>query len=307
MAVYNGEKYIREQIDSILNQTYKNTHLIIRDNCSSDNTREIVAEYTKKYSKRVTLLKSEINVGIIGNFSALLDYASADYIMFSDHDDIWLPEKIEKSMNKLLQLERRYASSTPILVHSDLCVVNKDLTLIHPSFWKYSKLDPVKGVTLPRQLIQNQVTGCTVMLNKALIVLARPIPPQIVMHDWWLAICAAAFGKIGVVNETTMLYRQHNSNDTGAKKYSLMSLVKRLCNKTSRKKMTEHRKLIYKQAGELLSHPKINAESKFVLKAFLEFENAVFHKKAYLMFKFGFFKVGILRNIAFLLRPKNLW
>jgi glycosyltransferase involved in cell wall biosynthesis len=306
MAVYNGEKYVKAQIDSILNQTYKNIHLSIRDNCSSDSTREIIAEYKNRHPQLITLLASQENVGIIGNFSALLDSANGDYVMFSDHDDVWMPDKIEKTMTKLLELEKKFGSITPILVHTDLQVVNKDLALIHSSFWKYSKLDPRK-TALSRQLIHNQITGCTLMLNRALIELARPIPKKIVMHDWWLGICAAAFGKIGTVNESTMFYRQHNSNDTGAKKYSLLNLIKRICCKASREKMSKNRKLVYEQAREFLAHKHIDERSKEVLNAFIKFEDAVFLKKAYLMVKFGFYRVGILRNMAMLFRPKNLF
>ena len=247
MAVYNGEGYIREQIESILNQTYKNIHLIIRDNCSTDQTVAIVQGYQSKYPNKITLLTSSQNVGIIGNFAALLEHAHGDYIMFSDHDDVWLPYKVGRTLEKMDALEQEFGSNIPILVHTDLKVVNKTLEVIHPSFWKYAKLNPEQR-SLSRQLTQNQITGCTLMLNRPLLDLARPLPKNIVMHDWWLGICAAAFGKIGFLAEPTMLYRQHGNNDTGAKKFSLYTIIKRILNEASREKIAKTRKMIVEQA-----------------------------------------------------------
>jgi glycosyltransferase involved in cell wall biosynthesis len=253
MAVFNGEKYIRQQVESILNQTYKNIHLSIRDNCSEDRTREIVSELIIQYPNQITLLPSFQNVGIIGNFSALIDQAKADYIMLSDSDDVWLPEKIAKTMKKMEELEARYEAGTPLLVHTDLHVVNENLGIIHPSFWKYCYLNPKLPHTLSRQLIQNQITGCTLMINRALSDIAQPIPQEAIMHDWWLGICTAAFGKSDIVDEPTLLYRQHGKNETGAKRYSFAAYLKVGSNRMMREKAIQAETMAFRQAQTFLN------------------------------------------------------
>lgn len=307
MAVYNGQGYIREQIDSILNQTHKEIHLVIRDNCSNDNTKEIVKEYQAKFPQRITLLTSPCNVGIIGNFAALLEHAQAGYVMFSDHDDVWLPNKIAKTLEKMTALENEFGADTPLLAHTDLKVVDKRLETIHPSFWHYAKLNP-RMSTLSRQLTQNQITGCTMMINRPLLEIARPLPQNIVMHDWWLGICAAAFGRIGFVDESMMLYRQHGNNDTGAKKFSLRTIIKRMLNQSSREKIYQTRKMIVEQAKALLTqHENLLDESqKQLVKAFIKMEQTTLFSKAYLMVLYRFYHVGFLRNFLTIFRPKNL-
>lgn len=303
MAVYYGEKFVAEQIESILSQTYPHIRLTIRDNHSLDGTRQILEKYQSRHPETINVIYSDTNLGIIGNFSALLENSQADYVMFSDHDDVWLPHKVQIAMNKMEELEKLHGSETPILVHGDLKVVDSQLKTIHSSFWKYSKLDPNKQ-SLSRQLIHNQVTGCTTLLNRPLISLSTPFPQDSVMHDWWLALCAAAFGKIGVVNQPAILYRQHQSNDTGAKKYSLISFGKRFFNKPHRKRLEENRKKMFIQAGEFLKRfqSRLDESTKQILNAFLKFENATLIRKGYLMIKYRFFRVGFLRNLISLFR-----
>jgi len=299
MATYNGEKYIGPQIDSILQQTYPPACLIIRDNSSDDNSHAVVMERQKKFPNSITWIPSTTNTGVIGNFSALIDLSKADYVMFADSDDVWLPEKIQKTLRKMQEIEQSYGKETPLLVHTDLKVVNEGLELIHPSFWKYSYLMPQIPSTLARQLNQNQVTGCTLMANRALIGLARPLPEKIVMHDWWLALCASAFGKIDNLNEATVLYRQHDKNYMGAKKYGLVSYLKRISQPETRRRMVQNRLRVVEQAKQFLENYSslLNNNQKETLDAFTKFDQSLFFHKAYLMRKYGFYKVGIIRNL----------
>ena len=126
LATYNGEKYLSELIDSILSQTYKNIRLIISDDCSKDNTREILDKY-KKEDSRVIVYKQEQNQGYVKNFEFLLKKVESDYYMLADQDDVWLPEKVEKSLQKL-------KAENADLVFGDLEVVDQNLKTIHPSF-----------------------------------------------------------------------------------------------------------------------------------------------------------------------------
>ena len=161
MATYNGEKYLKEQIDSILNQTYKNINLIIADDCSKDSTREILKEYEKK-DKRVKVFYQEKNLGCVKNFEFLLNQVKSEIFMLSDQDDVWLPEKVEKTYQKL---ENENAD----LAFCDLEVVDKNLKTIYPSFNDFMKLSrKIKKYINSYKLnyLYCCVTGCTLMMKK---------------------------------------------------------------------------------------------------------------------------------------------
>jgi glycosyltransferase involved in cell wall biosynthesis len=231
MATYNGEKYLVEQLDSIINQTYKNWILVIHDDGSIDSTIDIIKEYVNKYSDKIILVEDNIKCGgAKENFFHLINIAKSnfnfDYIMFSDQDDVWLPEKIEITLNKMIETENKYGKNKPILVHTDLKIVDENLNLISNSFWEYQKINPLNN-SLNCLLLENTVTGCTMMINRILfdkIILDK----NAIIHDWWIAlICKITEGIIVPIEEQTILYRQHGRNDTGAKGASISRLLSR--------------------------------------------------------------------------------
>ncbi len=214
MATYNGEKFISMQLDSILNQSFKDWHLYINDDNSSDSTCEIVKKYQEKYPDKISFSKSPSPLGAKGNFFKLMEFSKSEYIMFCDQDDVWNSDKIEKTLNKMKETEND-EKDIPVLVHTDLKVVNENLDVINPSYFKLSRIK--NETALNKAIVQNCVTGCTVMINKALLNLAGENNENIIMHDWWLYLIASAFGKIGFINTPTILYRQHSKNEVGAK------------------------------------------------------------------------------------------
>ena len=225
LATYNGARFLHAQIDSILGQTCQDWRLLIRDDGSTDATPEIIDRYAGQYPGRIEVIHDgRANLGVVGNFSTLMERSDADYIMFCDQDDVWLPEKIAESYKAMRALERRHGSDTPLLVHTDLTVVDEDLNPIHRSFWRYQRLDPERGRSLASMLIQNVVTGCATMANRRLKDMALPLPREIRMHDWWLALVAAAFGQYGYVPRPLVLYRQHGANTLGAKDRGALSV-----------------------------------------------------------------------------------
>jgi len=229
LATWNGALYLAAQIDSILAQTHANWRLLIRDDGSSDGTLAVIRGYVEKYPDRVVAIDPDgRNLGASGNFSALLALSTADYAMFCDQDDLWLPEKIEILLAEVRRIERARGAQCPVLVHSDLNVADQDLNVIAPSFWAYQRLNPEKGRYLNRLLIQNVATGCAMMMNRSLREAASPIPAQARMHDWWVALAAAAFGEIGFVRRPLVLYRQHGKNTLGAKRWDGFTLVRLL-------------------------------------------------------------------------------
>ena len=216
LAVYNGEKYLRDQIDSIFEQSYKNFRIIILDDCSTDGSYDIINSYVKRYKDRVIYLKSFVNSKSAKNsFSKLLTHIRADYIAFCDQDDVWHKDKLSSCLQRIRQLEDKY-NGVAALVYSDLFVVDESLKIKNRSFMK---MQHIKGSpkTLQKIIVQNNITGCSVLINKKLAKLCGVIPKEALMHDWWLAIIAIAFGKVAYIDTPLVYYRQHSQNSIGAK------------------------------------------------------------------------------------------
>ena len=215
LATYNGEKYLREQIDSILNQSYKDFRLLISDDCSNDLTRSILEEYKNKDS-RIEVFFQENNLGVVKNFEFLLGKVEAKYYMFSDQDDIWKENKIEKSLSKI---EEGFD-----LVYSDLEVVDENLNVIYESYWKLKGIyDKIKKYNNFNSLyLNNFVTGCTMISRKELINKFLPLPntSKYVLHDYWISLILSQDGRISYIEEPLIKYRQHKNNKVGSKKKS---------------------------------------------------------------------------------------
>ena len=220
MAVFNGEKYVKKQIESILAQDCSDWHLIIRDDGSTDKSVQIICDIMKRYPDRITLICAENSGSAKANFFELIKLSESEYAMFCDHDDFWLENKISLTLKRMKQMEKKYGAKTPLLVHTDLSVADKNLNKTAQSFFEFQGLDK-RARSLSRLLAQNNITGCTVMINKALRQLCVDTFPTelesgILMHDWWLGLLASSCGKVGFVDKPTMLYRQHGNNELGA-------------------------------------------------------------------------------------------
>lgn len=216
MATYNGDKYIRPQLDSLLRQTYADWVLYIHDDGSTDDTRDILAEYQAKESRINVVTGEGKTLGTCGNFSLLLDQvAVSDYIMFCDQDDVWLPDKIEITLRAMQKAINQFGNDTPLLIHTDLQVVDTELKLIAASHQAYAKLGHITTGQLGRLLAQPYVFGCAMMINKSLFNASRPISPAAEMHDCWIALVAAAVGRVIFIPRATILYRQHVNNVSG--------------------------------------------------------------------------------------------
>jgi len=300
MATYNGEKYLDTQINSILNQTEQNFRLLICDDHSKDGTRELIEKFIREHPSKIFIVKSEKNLGAKANFSFLMQHATADYIMFADQDDFWQEEKIAKTLKEMKRLVDFYGNETPLLVHTDLTVVDKNCAVIDNSFWKYSNLKVFSYKTTNRFLIQNVVTGCTMMINQPLCKLGSPVPQESFMHDWWIALVASTFGKIGLVNEATMLYRQHGSNTLGAKKFASLNFIKE-----GLKRFWKNDPSFQDQVKARVSQAKVlleryqNQLSKHhicLIQDYIHLQEYSWFKKRRIVLKHGFFRSGFLRN-----------
>ena len=234
LALYNGEKYLEELLNSLENQNYKYWRLIAADDGSTDNTLEIIKNFAEKSFHEIEIHVNKPATGSAKeNFMSLFQYVKSPYVMFCDQDDVWLNDKIEITLQKMLDNEKIYGTETPVLINTDLKVVNSELEIIDESFFHFSSF--TKDFTLKEQLAMNKVPGCTVMINEALYkyVLQKNIDSsKILMHDSWLMLIALCFGKRDFVDKSTILYRQHSLSSIGAKDVRNLSyIMKRLMSK----------------------------------------------------------------------------
>lgn len=229
LSTYNGEKYLSEQLNSLFKQTIQNFILLVRDDGSTDRTIDIIKDYQMKYPSRIMLVEDSLgNLGSSRSFMKLLEYSNSEYIMFCDQDDVWLPHKIELSLNKMKDLENIYSKNVPLLIFTDLVVVNDKLNIISESFWRYQKLDPQISRDWRKLLAQNVITGCTIMINKKAKEVSLPYLVETMMYDHWIGVNVAKYGKVDWINRPTVLYRQHSSNVAGAHKYGIKYIIKKL-------------------------------------------------------------------------------
>ena len=217
MPTYNGEKYLREQLDSILNQTYKDIRIIISDDCSKDSTPEILKQYQEK-DKRIEIYIQENNLGVVKNIEFLLKKVENPLYMLADQDDVWLNNKVEKSLEKM---EKEDAD----LVFGDLEVVDQNLKTMYASFGDFMLLNrKIKKYidSYKVNYLYNCVTGCTLLSKKSFIDKILPLPTnsKYVIHDYWIGLVVALTGKLAYMPEKYIKYRQHGNNEVGTNKIS---------------------------------------------------------------------------------------
>ncbi|WP_156009875.1 glycosyltransferase family 2 protein [Streptococcus ruminantium] len=214
MSTYNGQRFLPEQIRSIQEQTYTDWELFIRDDGSSDRTREIIQDFVNQ-DRRIHFIKEEPgeNIGVIKSFHRLVNYDVADYYFFSDQDDIWLPDKLEVSLQKA----QMYPMDKPLMVYMDLKVVDQQLEVMTESMIRSQSHHA--NTELVQELTENTVTGGVAMINHHLAQMWR-VTENILMHDWYLALLASAFGTLVYIDQPGELYRQHSDNVLGARTLS---------------------------------------------------------------------------------------
>ena len=214
MSTYNGQQFLAEQIRSIQEQSYTDWTLFIRDDGSSDNTKEILKDFEHQDS-RIHLIDSDKsdNLGVIKSFHKLVNHDRADYYFFSDQDDVWLPNKLELSLKEA----QNYLADLPLMVYMDLKVVNQDLEIMTESMVKSQSHHA--NTELVQELTENTVTGGVAMINHALAEMWQETD-DILMHDWYLALLASAFGNLVFIDQPGELYRQHSDNVLGARTLS---------------------------------------------------------------------------------------
>ena len=214
-------------LDSLLSQTTSDFNVLVRDDGSIDGSRDILENYRPKFDGRLSVIAGEPTRSATKNFAILMRETQADYVLFADQDDIWKPEKVELTVRSLKEGEAKYSKSTPIFFATDIAVVNKELELISPSYWKWKRLRPSMMGRLSQSLICVPIQGMASGINRALLDLANPVADKAVSHDWWAQLIAAAMGKVICDPTVTALYRVHGENFSVPKEVGLVPYLKR--------------------------------------------------------------------------------
>lgn len=398
-AAFNGRSYIKEQMDSILDQSQGGILLVVSDDCSTDGTAELLDAYGKEHEAQVIVLHRRIGSGgaaahFLGMLKLMADLAAGRgaeawegiyslgaeimrlreaangaYFMLSDQDDVWLPQKAGTLLGKMRELELgrgaggsgvdagaagdrhiapglpvdlhtapglhadrhtgpglttnlhtvpslsanshtapglptdrplapgRPGSGVPILVHSDMKVVDENLKEIAPSFFKYQKISPER-TRLSQLLVQNNVTGGAVMVNRAMLPYLERTPRGCLMHDAWLALLACCFGQIAWVDAPLYLYRQHRGNALGAKRGgSLKEMEKRL---EDGEPARRNYQLMFAQARSMLDlfYKELSNGQRETLNAFAGLPEKSRLEKIVLILRCGFTKNTVLGTLG---------
>ncbi|MBR3041555.1 MAG: glycosyltransferase family 2 protein [Eubacterium sp.] len=312
LATYNGEKYIDRQIKSLVTQDRDSMdtdiRILIRDDGSTDKTLDIINKRLEYYrAKRPNPMEVVISQdrkptgSPAANFMKLLSLSDAEYVMFSDQDDMWYRRKTAVTYNYMKRCEEKYGKETPILVHSDLSLMNAEGKKIADSFYDYQKLP--KDDRLSTLLIQNTVTGCTMMLNKAAADLLRQAPAEemLLMHDHYAAILIAATGKVKLIDEALIRYRQHSQNIVGAHAAGSRAEYKERFD-LGRGKFLQDMDLSYRQAGYILKrYEKYIREAKgedtvTMLREYSELIMADKLQRMEFFQKYGVYKNGLVKK-----------
>ena len=294
LATYNGARYLRPQIESVLNQKEVSFRVLVRDDGSVDETPAVIEHYRRLRPECIVHLGGSDNLGVIGNFAHLLGEATAPYVALCDQDDIWEPHKLRILLETMHDLEERHGIDTPLLVHCDLRVVDEALRERHSSYWRFAGVYPSRS-SLPRLLLKNTIAGCASLANKALVRLALPVPRAALMHDYWLALVACAAGHVGAVEEPLMLYRQHERNTIGARPYNWRSFVDRIADGLAHWDLSALRR----QAAALSErcHELMTAENRALIDDFVDLPRRNWIGQRWFLLHHGIVMPGLMRNL----------
>lgn len=305
MAAYNGEKYLRSQVESILGGTYKNVVLRIFDDGSTDGTVELLEELKNEYPSQLFYKQNEGNLGCVKNFLQAAAETDSDYYMFSDQDDVWMEDKITKTLHQMKQAEHRgiaedtekqaaqNGQTVPVAVFTDAVVVDESLKPIHPSFHGQSRLDMEK-LDFAHLLMENKVIGCTLMFNRALQQKLTVLPENIRWHDWWIGLIASSMGVLSYLSEPTMYYRQHEKNVIGNMGFG--SYVGNRVSSLGRQRESIRENCRQAAAFYQVYEKKLPKEARKELYLFANLCKINFVRRRYVAFHHGFLKSGALRN-----------
>lgn len=297
MATYNGEKYIREQMESLLNQNYQDIKITIRDDGSSDNTLNILCELQQQNKNKIEIIKDDVIChSPQKNFMELVKHITEDYIMFCDQDDIWMRCKIKDSIEEMQELETKWGKDTPLLVFTGYEGIDDNHNLINLCT-KITK----NSYQLNKLLVENCVVGSTMLINKALGKIVGEYDDRILMHDHWIALIAASCGHVSYIESPELKYRQHKHNASAGivNSSSFSYLLKKLFDKNKKKNV----KMIIKQAQLLKEHLDFNCTGiqNTSINALSDIEYQKRIRRPKIIIENKLFKSSMIRTIGFII------
>lgn len=213
MATYNGEKYIKEQLDSILHQTQRVDEIIICDDCSSDRTVEIINDYIQE-NTILRLYQNKVNLGYKENFKKAMSLCKGDFVFLCDQDDIWKRDKVKLMLGKMYdnpQIKVLASSFSYINQNSQLINGEKNETFYYGSIQQ----GEIKPITFTELLLHNYFQGCCMCLRKEMVQDFRTYYSALAPHDWLMNIMAASQNGMYFWNNPMIYYRLHDANTLG--------------------------------------------------------------------------------------------
>lgn len=218
LATYNGERFLADQLDSLLQQSYQNFTVFVHDDCSKDGTLELLKRYARNHPGKFVIMDDNLSVGrgARDSFMFLLEHVESSYYMFCDQDDIWQPDKVERSITRMRE-EERNTPNIPIVVHSDLQLVDQDANPLGETSWGKQHLTSSWFDTLEANYIWvTRYSGCTMLFNEQAKNVSLPLDKRVDWHDLWIGLRTNMnHGRIVALDGCTILYRQHGDNTSG--------------------------------------------------------------------------------------------
>jgi hypothetical protein len=304
LATYNGAAFLPQQLESLLNQTHQNWRLFVRDDGSRDTTVALLQDAVLRHPKKIHhVTDTKGSLGATQNFAELLLYSTADYGMFCDQDDVWLPDKIERTLSAMTQLEEQHGKTQPILVYTDLQLVNGDLVPFAPSYWGHLGINPTERQAWNRLLIDNIASGCTMLFNRALREKAKPIAQDAALHDWWFALVASLLGIMQPLEHSTILYRQHHMNAVGVGR-DLSRTFTTMFGKASFETTRKNLKKSQKQTGAVARRYRgeLDPRTLRLLETFATLDNLTPLARRLFLVRHSMLRIGLVKNLGLLLR-----
>lgn len=216
LSSYNGARWIDQQIESIANQNCVDWLLTVRDDGSSDDTVQRLQAWKYKLGDKMRILPSEGNVGVVRSFEILLEQSIGEYVMMCDQDDVWLPEKVQVTYERMLEVEAKNPGKA-VLVFTSVELVDGELRPLGTTFFQQNRFDFPFALEFNNICVCNCIAGCTAMINREAVRLSLPFGKHSPYHDWWIAARVSKHGILSVIEEPMMLYRQHGDNACGMK------------------------------------------------------------------------------------------
>ena len=294
VATYNGELYLREQLESLLNQTFKDYQILIGDDASTDNTFTILKEYEEKY-RNINVIQNEKQLGFVANFEKLLIFSETKYIAFCDQDDIWYDDKLEKAIDSLESIGRE---DTPLLFHSDLRVINGEKKILFNSFFQMRGYSFPNNRSVDIMLGRSGIMGNSMVINKVLKDKVLPFPKDLVVHDYWIALINELFGERVTFEKPLLDYRIHNNNSSNSlEKITENKLLKFFFDR--KVKLPYHkikRELVLEELAERFI---LEERDRVLIEKFLDYllfrRNKIF--LILILFKYNFFRIGVVYKL----------